>query len=82
MTINKESGGDMVADREPYWDECDDSGKIERMRRIVKQMECRIRTLEHIVSRLKEHDHINGKIFCKMETLAQQVYSNRPDDYF
>ena len=48
---------ELKASREKYWEELDDSGKIERLREVIKQQSRSLENATKIVEKLRNHSH-------------------------
>ena len=55
------------ASREAYWSELDDSGKIERLRIIMKEQQNLISRMAEYLYQLVEHKHLDGKMVTKIK---------------
>ena len=54
--------------RERYWDELNDSEKIERMRDEVKRLQNQVKRLSQLTDRLLQHNHSqSGALFVPIE---------------
>lgn len=56
--------------REPYWDELDTDGKIERMRQIVRILRHKVTHLSVLSSGLSrkftQHKHVDGEVYLPL----------------
>jgi len=73
--------------REKYWDELDDSGKIERLRGIVKEQQRFIEKMVKYFDKLIDHDHLNGKMIARIRHPNEESYGSPHhrkyrDEYF
>jgi len=67
---------ELKASREKYWDELDDSGKIERMRSIVKAQDRVIARMADYLDLLVEHQHHEGKLVTPMKHPNAESYGS------
>ena len=51
-----------LANREPYWDELDAEGKIERIRNVVKELQGTVKRMSDYMNQLIDHEHLDGKM--------------------
>lgn len=74
--------------REKYWNELDDSQKIERFRQVVKEQQRVIEKMATFLDQLISHEHLNGRIVHPIEHPNQETYGRlyykrqRSDEWF
>ena len=74
--------------RAKYWNELDDSEKIERMRQEVKHLVNRINTLTEKIDELFDHRHMEDGTLCKqlerygLRTAEKVPTAKEGEEYF
>ena len=73
--------------REKHWEELDDSGKIARLRKVIKQQEAFISRMAGYLDKLITHQHVDGKLMQPIdhpnsESYGGFNYRKRSDEWF
>lgn len=82
------SQNEIMESREPYWEELDNKGKIERMRERIKNLEHLTEDLHSVVIKLEKHCHDkNGKLLLPFQReldipLVPRGFHKKNDKYF
>ena len=73
--------------REAYWEKLDDPGKIERLRRIIKDQERLLNRVTKYLNQLIDHEHLDGKMVQQISHPNAESYGGfsqikRRDEWF
>ncbi|GAH89018.1 unnamed protein product [marine sediment metagenome] len=80
--------GEKKPGREFHWDELDEKGKIERLRRIVKEQDRALSRMATFLDQLMNHRHVRGKLVRPISDPDAENYNPfdhrryRDDKYF
>lgn len=68
----------LLAKREKYWSELDDTGKIERLREYAHRVESLTERIDKLENKFQNHKHVDGEIVLPVRVLPiERGYDRR-----